>query len=158
MSWVSENIAQDVADYLFNIKVSLPNRTVLARDIRPDILIDFDALEEQLETTPEMICFWNMLMAEQKAKCATLERQAIIVRSTIADRILKDAKEKNIELRRSDIKDIVEADEDIANIEAQTILEDKKHEKIKAVVESLQCKSRHLQSLAGFKREERRNT
>ena len=157
MSWVKANVAVEVADYLFNIKIKLPDRVgPYARDIRPDIIIDFEMLEEQLAETPEMIAFWDLLLAEQKAKVATLERGNRYLRGVITQELLGSAGDR--ELRRSDLKDVIEADPRVADIEARLILEMRNEDKLRAVINALQKKSEHLRSLAGFKRVERNET
>jgi hypothetical protein len=158
MGWIKDNVQAEIADYLFNIKVSLPDRVgTYQRDIVPDLEIDFDQLEEQLTETPEMICFFDMLLAEQKAKVAALEQRLFLVRGQVTEKILNEWKNIDREIRRSDLKDLVVGDDEVVNIQAQLIVETKKEDKLKAVFNGLLKKSEHLRSLAGFKREERKN-
>lgn len=156
MSWIKKNVTKDVADYLFNIKVSLPDRIGLVqRDLRPDVLIDYDMLEKQLEEAPEMLAFWDLLFAEQKMKVAALQRRSITLRGTIAQRILEDGRAGGYDIRRSDLEDLVEADEEVITVEAQIILEQRNENRLKCVVAVLQNRSEILRSLAGFKKQER---
>ena len=159
MSWIKENIQEDVADYLFNIRInSLPKRIgVFQRDVRQDIKIDFDDLETQLQETPEMIAFYDQLLAEQRMKLNILLRRKDIMRGRITKRMLDEAYESDINVRRTDLKDLINADPMLIDLEKDIIVESRTEEKVKSVVRVLQMKSEHLRSLAGFKREERRS-
>lgn len=157
MSWIKRNVPSDVADYLFNIKITLPNRIGLVQnDIRPDLIIDFDLLEQQLAETPEMLAYWDMLLAEQVSKVVYLERRNKIIRGEALRRMLEDAKSSGIEIRRADATDLIETDEEVIRVEYSIVVETRNLDRVKAVVEAIKTKSRHLQSLAGFKREEQR--
>ena len=120
MNWIEKNIPEDVADYLFNIRItSLPARIgVYQRNVRPDVIVDFDLLEEQLE----------------------------------------EARESGISIRREDLKDMINADPLLIELEKDIIMDTRAEEKLRAVVRALQVKSEHLRSLAGFKREEKRSS
>lgn len=158
MSWIKKNINLDVADYLFNICVSsLPERIgSYQRDVRPDVATDYEMLEEQLAETPEMLVFWDMLLAEQVAKVAALERKNKAIRGEVTQRLIDVARDNKYDIRRSDIQDIVEADQDVILVEAEIILQSKIENKLRAVVNALRLKADSLRSLAGFKREEKR--
>ena len=159
MGWINDNVNLDVANFLFNIKITcLPDRIgVFQRDVRPDVTIDFEFLEEQLAQTPEMICFWDMLLAEQKAKVASLESRKDFIRGEITDRILTDCRDKKIEVRRADIEDLIKQDQDYVDHTVKLIQETRVENKLRAVISALQRKSDHLRSLSGFKKEEKRN-
>lgn len=160
MGWINKNVNEDVANYLFNIKLDcLPDRIgVYQRDVRPDVEICFENLEQQLQDTPEMLAFWDLLLAEQRALRARLERKRDTVRAYVRKTIIKDCNDKGLSLTRDDIKEIINADKDLIEYESRIITETRKEERVRAVVKTLQNKSEHLRSLAGFKREEQRHT
>jgi hypothetical protein len=159
MGWIDKNINKDVADYLFNIKLNcMPKRIgMFQRDLRPDVTIDFDNLEEELEQTPEMFAFWSQLFAEQKAKVAKLIRQREITRGYVRSTMLKEAREQGTTLRAEDLKEIINSDKYLVEIDKEIIIEKRKEDKVRAVVDALRLKSEHLRSLSGFKREEKKN-
>jgi hypothetical protein len=158
-SWLNNNIAPEVAGYLFNIKItSLPERIgVFQRDSSVDLEIDYDLLEQQLEETPQIIAFYDLLLAEQKAVVASLERQEEILRGTIAEAILKNARDGNYEVRRSDLENLVDADDELIALAAKAIFATKIENKLRAVVNGLNAKVDNLRSLAGFKKQEKQN-
>lgn len=155
MSWIKKNVDQDVSDYLFNIRINLPKRVgVFQRDVRPDVIVDFDLLEQQLAETPEMIVFWDQLLAEQKSVVARIKRQMEIVRGYVTSSILEKARENNTTVRRDDIKDLIGRDPKMIELVKTLIKEELAEHKIKAVVNCLQTKADNLRSLAGFKKQE----
>lgn len=158
MGWISKNIDLEVANYLFNIRLDcLPERVgVYQRDVRPDLQIDFEMLEEQLQESPEMVAFWDQLLAEQKSKVASLLRKKEVLRGFITRKIFDESKRNDVKIRREDLKDIINADEMMVTLESQIIRETRKEDKVKAVVKCLQMKVENLRSLAGFKREEKK--
>lgn len=158
MSWINENVNKDVADYLFTIKlVCLPKRIgVFQRDVRPDLTISFEELEEQLEQTAEMLAFWDQLLAEQKAQVYKLQCKKNVLKGWIRRRMLAEARDQGTTIRSEDLKDIINADKDLVELEKELVTETRKEDKVKAVVQALRMKSEHLRSLAGFKKEEKK--
>jgi hypothetical protein len=158
-TWIKDNIDSKIADYLFNVRVQLPHNVgVFQRDVRPDLSLDFEHLEEQMEEAPEMLAFWNVILAEQKAVVSTLKRTIIILRGRVTERILDDKAAQKVKLRRTDVEDLIETDDRIIDQEARLILEQKHYDRIEAVVESLKSRCEMLRSLAGFKKQERSET
>ncbi len=158
MGWIKDNIDKTVADYLFNVKVVLPSCTAIQRDIAPDIEINFELLEQQLQETPEMIAFWSMVLAEQEAKVEVCERRIKTTRGQIADAILKEARQNGYDIRSNDLKEIINQDKSLIEQEDSLIKSTRVRNRIKVVVESLNRKFDALRSLSGFKRLERNNT
>lgn len=158
MGWIDTNIDKDVANYLFNITLNcLPQKIgVYQRDVRPDLVISFEDLEKQLEETPEMLVFWDMLLASQKARRVTLERKREVLRGYLRRSMLKEAQTQDLRLRAEDLKEVINADKDLVNLEKQIINETYKEDIVRSVVRAIQMKAEHLRSLAGFKREEQR--
>ena len=158
MSWIKDNINKEVADYLFNIRLDcLPERIgVYQRDVRPDLSINWEMMEEELENTPQMLAFWDQLLAEQKSKVALLKCKKEITRGFVRRTMLEEARDNKIVLRTEDLKDILNADKDMVKLDKEIIVETRKEDKVRSVVFAIRMKSEHLRSLAGFKKEEKR--
>jgi uncharacterized coiled-coil protein SlyX len=158
MSWLNDNIQPEVIDYLFNLKITLPERVgVFQRDIQADTDVDYEMLEEQLAHAPQMICFFNLLLAEQTAKVKILERKAKALRGKLGATTLYDAKVNRVEARRADITDIGNSDPAVIRVETEVILESKIQDKLEATVDACVKKFEALRSLAGFKKEDKRS-
>lgn len=158
MSWIETNVKKELSSFLFNIKVDLPNNNrVVQRDCRPDLPIDYELLEEQLMETPEMLAFYDVVLAHQKANVEIFERRAEYLKGVITRRLLKEAQAQQVNIRREDLKDLIESEEEINQTKARLILERCRENVLRAIVGSLKAKSENLRSLAGFKREEKRS-
>ena len=156
MGWVDKNIDDNIANWLFNIKIQLPDRSLFQRDVRPDISVDYDALEEQLAEIPAVICFWDQLLAEQRFVISVLEAKKDAIRAEVASELFKESGDAGVKMPAYILKDLVNNDERMIELMGKMIMEVRKENKLRAVVSSLQRKAESLRSLAGFKREERR--
>lgn len=157
--WISKNVSPQIAEYLFNIKISLPGRHGLfQKDVRADLAIDFDDLEKQLENTPQMLAFFDLLLSEQKYKVATLKRKLTMKRASITQHINQTSRMSGNDLRRTDLVELVEVDGEIKNLENQVIIEEYVESRLIVVVKSIINRSEILRSLAGFKKQERGET
>lgn len=156
MSWVDKNINSDIANWLFNIRIHVPNRSLFQRDVRPDISIDYDNIEEQLIEISEIICFWDQLLAEQKSVIATLGARMDAVKAEITTELYIKSDKASVKPPAYILKDLVNNDDRMIELSGRLIIESKRENKLKAVVSALQRKADSLRSLAGFKREERR--
>jgi hypothetical protein len=156
MGWVAKHISSEIAEYVFNIRITLTNRSLFQRDVRPDLTIDFDGLENQLAELPEMLCFFDQLLAEQRATVSTLEAEQEVTKATIIDEIIDRSRQQGIKTSVQVMNNIINADDRMTLLQAKIIKEEKAENKIRAVVNALQRKSDHLRSLAGFKREEKK--
>lgn len=156
MSWFDENLGDDLANQLIKIKTTVNDQKV-ERDVRPDVIIDYDQLERQLEETPSMFVFWSMLLAEAKKEVATLERVIAVRRGQVTRELLDAAKNENVKTRASDIESLMESDQRIIDLESKLILANRTLSKMFAIVDAIKMKSEHLRSLAGFKKQELRD-
>lgn len=154
MGWITRNIDPDLSEWLFNIRVKLKDRSLIQRDIRPDVKINYDDLERQLCEVPEMMVFWDLILAEIKAEVATLETRKEALRADIIDEIKQKAEESNVRVSVQIMRDLVNSDDRMLVNAAELIDMQKKEHQIKAIVNALYRKSESLRSLAGFKREE----
>jgi len=107
--------------------------------------------------TPEMLAFYDVVLAYQKANVETFERRAEYLKGVITRRLLKEAQAQQVNIRREDLKDLIESEEEINQTKARLILERCRENVLRAIVGSLKAKSENLRSLAGFKREEKRS-
>jgi hypothetical protein len=157
VGWIEQNVNQDIIDYLFNIKIhNLPNNLgSYQKNVAPDLKISFDMLEEQLEETPEMVAFWNMLLAEQRFIVSAIEKQIRATRGSITEKLIERAKQENIEFRSTEIRELINSDTSLQQWENKLITAQKAEERLKVVCEALKMKFDALRSLSGFKKVEK---
>ena len=153
-NWIEKNIEPDIANHLFNMRLTLVNKQVYQRNVVPDLSVDFEMLEQQLEETPQMIAFWNQVLADQTCIVEAMDRSIKTKRGQIWEKTISEAQSRSLDVRTTDIKEIVNADKSISALELELIREHRKEAKIKAVVDGLIKKFDALRSLSGFKRAE----
>jgi len=159
--WFSRNVDDDIAKILVKLKISIGDDKFIERDFRPDVKIEYEELEEQLEDTPSLFAFWSSVLAEQRAQVAIIERSIKMRRGTVTRTLLEESKSVAAKgvglgtrpgLRKDDIKDLLEADKELAELDAKYIIANKRLSKLYGVVDAIRMKSEHLRSLSGFKR------
>lgn len=155
-TWLEEHVGLDLAKALFTVKVTLPgSRRVIERDFTTELNIDYDELEDQLQDMPSMYAFWSAVLANQKLNAAVAERTVKRRRGKIAEELNFGGKpEDRGKLRASDIKEMIEADENLAELEAKWLQHERTVSLLFGIVRALEIKGDNLRSLAGFKRAE----
>lgn len=155
--WIDQNIPEDVIGVVVRVHVKLSGGKEISRDFRSDLNIDYDSLEDQLRTTPSIYAYWAMVLSEQKTVVGVLDRKIKRRRAIVADTVIKTAKAQGTKLSATDVKELVESDEDLEKIEAEYLIAQRASGKLYHIVEAIKMKSEHLRSLAGFKRQELRD-
>lgn len=159
MSWFDENgIPEDIARQLIRIKVTTDENEVVEKDVRADVVIDYENLEKQLEETPASFAFYAMLLAEARKQVSTLERVIKVRKGQITKELLDMAKAEDRKTRGADIESLIAADSRVLELEIKLVAAERTMSKLYAVVDAVKMKSEHLRSLAGFKKQEMRDT
>lgn len=158
MSWFEDNnIGDDIAKQLLRIKFT-DGENVIERDMRPDVIIDYDNLEHQLDETPAAFLFYSSMLAEAKKQVATLERTIKYRRARLAKELVDASKNDAVKLRASDIEILLDSDDNILALETKLLGAERTLSKVYAAVDAIKMKSEHLRSLAGFKKQELRDS
>ncbi len=150
--WWDQNIDHDLGEAIVKFKLVLNNK-VVARDWRIDVAIDYDMLEEDLESMSSIYAFWSAVLSEAKKKQKMTEFKMMIKRGKILAAIAKDAKE-GVKLTKDDKDNIVNLDTEFASLTVESIEIETTVSKLFGIVDSLKMKSDNLRSLAGFKKQE----
>ena len=148
--WYDKNISPGIADAVVRLRVQFGKAGSVQRDFRPDVNINYDNLEHQLEEMPSIFSFWSSVLSEQRAETALIDRVITAKRAQIAREII----EKSEGISKWKIDEIVEADEDLNKFMGKLIISKRKESKLYGIVDALKMKSDNLRSLAGFKRQE----
>lgn len=157
-NWITKNIPEDIANAIFKIRIELPNGKIVERDFSTDVSPNYDMLEEQLIETPAIYAFWSTVLSEQKFVVAKLERLIARRRSIICDEALRTARDDGGRVTKYVLDEIVEADDSILELQTKLMIAQRSLSKLFGVVDSLRIKSEALRSLAGFKRQEMRDS
>ncbi len=147
----------EISDLLFKIQLTIGDREFNG-DVRPDLKIDYDNLEEDLAKIPASYAFWGMVYSEAKRAASILEKRIRIRRGKVADQLLKMAKAEKIKLHRGDVEDLIETDEELLKLEILGFDMNRVAGKLWNITKALEIKADSLRSLAGFKRQEQAYT
>lgn len=148
----------EVVDYLVKIKIELPNGRTIEADFSEDMDIDYDLLENQLCDHPAKFAFWSAVLSEQKYVTSKLERMIAIRRAAICQKNLDTARDAGGKLTKYELDEMVECDKEFIRLNLQLLTEGRKLGKLYGIVDALRMKGEAMRSLAGFKRQELRDT
>ncbi len=154
---IFDEIPAEIKDLLVKIRISIPDRKPISCNVMPLVKISYEQLETQLTQTPSIFCFWGMVHAEQKMIVSVLELNLQKRKAQLATEIIKQSKQDGFDARRSDIKDVLESDEEVLKMQARLVIEEKSLDKMNVLMDALRMKSEHLRSLSGFKKQELRD-
>lgn len=152
-----DSLPDEIMNTIIKLKIQLPDK-VIEYDFRPDVAPDYDQLESQLEDTPQQFTFWSVVFAEQKARVAILERELLMAKSRAERMVSQEMRKHDVKLGRPEINAMIELHDAVHKTSCQVIEEEKKLSKLKAIVEAIKMKNDNVRSLAGFKREERKES
>lgn len=168
-SWVEENIAAVAPDLmgttLFKFKVRLqvisgkddnskPIFKEIDVDMLPDLDLDYEILEQQMQDVPSQYAFWSSVYSEVRMGVAIAERKLKMKYGQAYEQVQKEFEANKIKPTIEVIKRIVEKDTNImkADIEYQKL--QMQAGKLYHMLEALKMKAELARSLAGFKRNE----
>jgi hypothetical protein len=98
------------------------------------------------------------LLAEAKKAVATLERVIDIRKGQVTKELLDAANKDGVKTRASDVELLLKTDESLIELESKLLIANRTQSKMFAIVDAIRMKSEHLRSLAGFKKQELRDT
>jgi len=147
----------DLADIVFKVIIKVPNGRI-EKNVSTEIDIDYDLIQEQLSETPSLFAFWNSILADQRKSVAIIKRQILRRRSLLIRSYFDTADSSGSRISKWQADELVESDDKMLELKAKEIEEEFLLSKIWNVVDSLRMKSEHLRSLAGFKKQELRDS
>ena len=169
-SWVEENIAAVAPDLmgttLFKFKVRLQvisskdpetNRPVYKEievDLLPDLDLDYEILEQQMQDIPAQYAFWSSVYSEVRMGVAMAERKLKMRYGQAYERIQNSFADSKVKPTLEVIKRVVEKDADIAKADMEYQKLQMQSGKLYHMLEAIKMKAELARSLAGFKRNE----
>lgn len=149
-----DNLSDDVKKYLCHLKILINGKE---RDfyVNEDLSISYDDIEFELDKLPQIFQLWAMIYSEVKEQVNILDKKIKRRRGMLYNEISNN---EGKSLRRSDINDIVECDDDLLKLDAQYIRLQKLAGKLYFTIEALKMKNDNIRSLCGFKKQEIRNS
>lgn len=161
--WVAANIPDElVSSTLFRFEVALQvpdpddpeKRKKITVDILPDLGIDMDILEEQMQDVPAQYAFWSAVYSELRLAVAVAERNLKVRRGKATNFTQEEAKRNGTRISVEQVKTIVESDEKLIRADLNLAKAQMLAGKIWHMVKALEMKHEVSRSLIGLKKAE----
>jgi hypothetical protein len=123
-------------------------------DMLPDLDLDYDVLEEQIQNLPAQYAFWSAVYSEARLHVQIMERKFKATKGRITEKVQITAKEKGIKFTGEQVKAVVEADAQVTKDDMLFQQAQMRCGKLWHMMEALKMKAELGRSLAGFKRQE----
>lgn len=123
-------------------------------DLLPDLDLDYEILEDQMQNLPSQYAFWSAVYSETRLRVATEERKLKATRGVLTETVQRRAADEKIRLTADQVKVVVEAEESLAEADRRLQRAQMQCGKLFHMMEALKMKSELARSLAGFKRQE----
>jgi hypothetical protein len=162
-SWISANVPEElVSSSLFRFKVSLQvpdpedstKKKRIVVDILPDLEIDMEILEEQMQDIPAQYAFWSAVYSELRLAVAVAERKLKKRRGEAIDAIQKEMVANKTKISVDVQKMIVEMDGPLIESDLKLAQAQMFAGKIWHMVKALEMKHEVCRSLIGLKKAE----
>jgi len=160
--WIDENLPEELLGTdLFKFKVNLRAKdkaTGKAKnieiDLLPDLVLDRELIEDQMEELPASYIFWSTLYSELRMNVEILSRAVKIRRGLAVNDIQKRAKAEGIKFTADQVKVVVEADDQLSRLEENLAKAQMQTGKVWHMVKALEMKGDFARSLLASKRKE----
>jgi hypothetical protein len=153
-----KNLDEDIRNLLFKLRVKLPGGKNLEHDFSGDFTPEYERLEEQLEETPQMLAFFGAVLSEQKHVCNVLELKIARRRAVVSENAREDATNNNMKIAKYVLDEIADGDDELLRLQTELLVGQRTLGKLYYFVDSIRMKTDNLRSLAGFKRQEMRDS
>lgn len=163
--WISENVPEELINSsLFRLVVKLQAteqrgdgsvaRKEVTVDLLPDVDVDYDLLEHQMEQTPAQYTFWAAVYSEVRLAVAVAERNLKVRRGQAIEAVNKKLADDKVKLSADLVKTVIESDKMLIEADMRLQTAQMQAGKLYHMLEALKMKAELLRSLAGFKRQE----
>lgn len=163
--WIREWVPTELAESsLFRFEVMLQveerdehgklGRKKIIVDLLPDLDLDYEILEEQMQRLPAQYAFFAAIYSEVRMNVELLERALKARKGTIVEQMVKEGKEEKVKFTADQIKTVLEADKGLAQLDGNLQKFQMQAGKLYHMLEALKMKAELARSLAGFKRQE----
>lgn len=147
------NSPEDFKKILCNISLVVHGQT-REFQLEEDLNINWDEIEHDLDNFPQIYHLWAMIYSEAKEYVNMLDKKIRRRKGKLTGEILAN---EGKGLRRGDIADMIECDDDLLKVEAEHIRAQKITGKLYFTLESLKMKNDNMRSLFGMKKQEMRS-
>jgi hypothetical protein len=167
-AWIEENVlcvAPELASttlFKFNVKLQVKEKDetgsiknkVITVDLLPDLDLDYEILEQQIQDIPAQYAFWSTVFSEVKMGVAVAERQYKMRYGEVIEQITREFASNGIKPTVEVIKRVVEKDKELIKADLEYQKAQMKAGKLYHMLEALKLKAELARTLAGFKKNE----
>jgi len=165
--WISENLPTELAIstlFRFNVKLQVmeadaesgkTRRKSVEVDILPDLDLNYEILEVQMQEIPAQYAFWAAVYSEVKLAVAVAERKLKARRGEVTNLVSKEYQANGMRTPSADVvKLIVEADLQLNQAELAYQHAQMQAGKLYHMIEALKMKAEMARSLLSLKKQE----
>lgn len=160
--WITDNVPTELVNstvFKFSVKLNsvdpeTKRNRVINVDILPDLNLDYESLEELMQDLPSQYAFWSAIYSECRNMVALAERAVKVRRAQAIRAVQEDAAKNKVRFTAEQVKQLIEADEDLVKADAQLQKFQMQAGKLYHMIEAIKMKAELSRSLAGFKRQE----
>jgi hypothetical protein len=159
--WIDSNVPDELAtSSLFRFEVTLQHnnsdgkRQKIDVDILPDLDIDMEILEEQMQDVPSQYAFWAAVYSELRLSVSVAERKLKVRRGKATKFAQEETKRNGTRISVEQLKLIVESDEELIKADVNLARAHMLAGKVYHMLEALKMKHEISRSLIGLKRAE----
>lgn len=167
-SWIEENVlcvSPELANttlFKFNVKLQVKEtgedgklrNKILTVDLLPDLDLDYEILEDQIQDIPAQYAFWSTVFSEVKMGVAVAERQYKMRLGEAMEEITEKFSKNGLKPTAEVIKRIVEKDAELVRADLELQKAQMKAGKLYHMLEALKLKAELARTLSGFKKNE----
>lgn len=161
-NWINENLPEElIGSNLFVFKVNLRVKDkatgkpkVITVDMLPDLMCEREIVETQMEDIPAQYAFWAAVYSELRMNVAVMERALKVRKGKAIESVQKRARDENIKFTADQVKNVVEADEQLGKLDEALAKMQMHTGKVYHMLEALKFKAEMSRSLLATKRQE----
>ena len=147
---IVDNKFSDLKNILCIVKVKIQGKE-REFHLNEDLTIDYYGIEFELDNFPQIYHLWGMIYSEVREQVSVAEKKIRRRKGMLFSEILLN---EGKGMRRGDIADLVECDDELLKLDAEHIKLQKLAGKLYFTIESLKMKNDNMRSLCGFKKQE----
>ena len=100
--WINENLPEELLGtdfFVFRVELKAKDPktgkpVVISIDMLPDLDLDYDIIEQQMENLPAQYAFWAAVYSELRNNVAFLERAVKIRKGQVIEEVQKSARDE----------------------------------------------------------------
>lgn len=147
---IRTQLPDDMKEMICTVKINVQGKE-REFHLHEDLTINYETAEFELDSVPQIYQLWGMIHSEVKEQVNILDKKMRRRKGKLVGDILAT---EGKGLRRNDIEDMVECDDELLKMEAEYIKMQKINGKLYYTMESLRMKNDNMRSLLSWKKQE----